>query len=207
MATATKPITLYLASQSPRRLALLKQLGLEPQLLLAEAEENTEALETIRPNELPIHYVRRVSKAKAAAAWQRLEKKQWAAAPILCADTIVALQGQILGKPQNTEHAFHILQQLSGRSHTVYTSVVLQLGQKKILQTTTRSLVTFANLQTQDIKNYIASGEPMDKAGAYGIQGLAAQFITRIAGSYTGIIGLPLYETKQLLNQVSLSTV
>ncbi len=207
MATKTKPITLYLASQSPRRLALLKQLGLEPQLLLAEPEENIEALETVLPNELPIHYVRRVSKAKAAAAWQRLEKKQWTAAPIVCADTTVALQRQILGKPQNAEQAFHILQQLSGRSHVVYTSVVVQLGPKTLLQSTTRSQVTFANLQTQDIKNYIASGEPMDKAGAYGIQGVAAQFITRIVGSYTGIIGLPLYETKQLLNQAGLSTV
>jgi septum formation protein len=207
VATTLKSITLYLASQSPRRLELIRQLGIEPRLLLADSEENIEALEDIQANELPIHYVKRVAKAKAAAAWQRLEKKQLLPAPILCADTTVALEQEILGKPQSAEHAFDLLQQLSGRSHVVYTSVVLQLSSKSFLQKTTRSHVTFALLKPEDIKNYIASGEPMDKAGAYGIQGLAAQFVRHIAGSYTGIIGLPLYETKQLLNQAGLFSV
>lgn len=196
------PTRLYLASQSPRRLQLLAQLGVTPELLLPDDSEDAEALERVRPGESPSAYVRRVTAAKGHAAWQRMLQRNLPPAPILVADTTVALGAQILGKPGTAEVARHMLTQLSGQWHRVLTSVRLQTGPNKTgTQTTTRSDVLFAPLSAARIDDYIASKEPLDKAGAYAIQGGAASFVVRLRGSYTGIIGLPLHETRLLLQQ------
>lgn len=193
---------LYLGSQSPRRLQLLGQLDIQPALLLPDASEDAESLEAPLPSEAPSHYVRRVTAAKGAAAWTRLVKRGLPFAPILVADTTVALNGEIFGKPGHADTAARMLQQLSGQWHQVYTSIRLQTGPgRKGLQTTVRSDVLFAELDARRIQAYVASGEPLDKAGAYAIQGGASSFVVRIRGSYTGIIGLPLHETRLLLQK------
>lgn len=193
---------LYLASQSPRRLQLLGQLGIQPALLLPDAEEDAEALETVKPGESPLAYVKRVTAAKGKAAWTRLEKRALPPAPILVADTTVALGQVILGKPGNAATALEMLRQLSGHWHRVLTSVRLQTGPgQQAMQITSCSDVLFASLSERQIQGYVDTGEPLDKAGAYAIQGGAAPFVVRIRGSYTGIIGLPLHETGLMLQQ------
>lgn len=261
---------IYLASRSPRRLELLKQIGItEVRLLLDEDEGRAEELEAIRPKESPTNYVERVARAKAEAAWQRLQELQrqdflaemtgspvaeiaattapatatsvagatsngtvtpdspsaasaaaaspapgklpksagaatgrnWPPAPLLAADTTVAVGGRILGKPTDEEDARRILKLLSGRSHRVLSSVVVVSPRGKVRQRTQVSRVRFRRLTDEDITAYIASGEPFGKAGAYGIQGLAARFVKKIEGSYSSIMGLPLYETATLLKK------
>ena len=260
---------IYLASRSPRRLELLKQIGItEVRLLLDEDEGRAEELEAIRPKESPTNYVERVARAKAEAAWQRLQELQrqdflaemagspvaeiaattapatataagatsngtaasdspsatpatgaspapgklpksagaatgrnWPPAPLLAADTTVAVGGRILGKPTDEEDARRILKLLSGRSHRVLSSVVVVSPRGKVRQRTQVSRVRFRRLTDEDITAYIASGEPFGKAGAYGIQGLAACFVKKIEGSYSSIMGLPLYETATLLKK------
>lgn len=261
---------IYLASRSPRRLELLKQIGItEVRLLLEEDESKAEELETIRPKESPTNYVERVARAKAEAAWQRLQELQrqdflaemagspvaeiaataaaaaagtassgtassnnpsgtpaataspaarpapgrlptgtgaatspnWPPTPLLAADTTVAVGGRILGKPTDEEDARRILKLLSGRSHRVLSSVVVVSPRGKVRQRTQVSRVRFRRLTDEDIAAYIASGEPFGKAGAYGIQGLAARFVKKIEGSYSSIMGLPLYETATLLKK------
>lgn len=193
---------IYLASQSPRRLQLLAQLGIEPTLLLAGDDEDAEALEATRPGESAAAYVRRVTAAKGKAAWKRLERRGLPPAPVLVADTTVTLNGEILGKPGHPDIAEHMLRTLSGRWHQVLTSVRLQTGPGTAAkQVTTRSDVLFADLSEAQIQRYVATGEPLDKAGGYAIQGGAAAFVVRIRGSYTGIIGLPLHETGLVLQQ------
>ena len=266
---------IYLASRSPRRLELLKQIGItEVRLLLDEDEDRAEELEAIRPKESPTNYVERVARAKAEAAWQRLQELQrqdflaemagspvaeiaattapataaaagatsngtaasdspsttpatatspatrpapgrlpksagaatgrnWPPAPLLAADTTVAVGGRILGKPTDEEDARRILKLLSGRSHRVLSSVVVVSPRGKVRQRTQVSRVRFRRLTDEDITAYIASGEPFGKAGAYGIQGLAARFVKKIEGSYSSIMGLPLYETATLLKKAS----
>lgn len=269
---------IYLASRSPRRLELLKQIGItEVRLLLDEDEGRAEELEAIRPKESPTNYVERVARAKAEAAWQRLQELQrqdflaqmagspvaeiaattapatapatataagatsngtaasdspsatpatgaspatrpapgrlpkgaaatgrnWPAAPLLAADTTVAVGGRILGKPTDEEDARRILKLLSGRSHRVLSSVVVVSPRGKVRQRTQVSRVRFRRLTDEDITAYIASGEPFGKAGAYGIQGLAARFVKKIEGSYSSIMGLPLYETAALLKKAA----
>ena len=263
---------IYLASRSPRRLELLKQIGItEVRLLLDEDEGRAEELEAIRPKESPTNYVERVARAKAEAAWQRLQELQrqdflaemtgspvaeiaattapatatsvagatsngtvtpdspsaasaaaaspapgklpksagaatgrnWPPAPLLAADTTVAVGGRILGKPTDEEDARRILKLLSGRSHRVLSSVVVVSPRGKVRQRTQVSRVRFRRLTDEDITAYIASGEPFGKAGAYGIQGLAARFVKKIEGSYSSIMGLPLYETAALLKKAS----
>ena len=263
---------IYLASRSPRRLELLKQIGItEVRLLLDEDEGRAEELEAIRPKESPTNYVERVARAKAEAAWQRLQELQrqdflaemtgspvaeiaattapatatsvagatsngtvtpdspsaasaaaaspapgklpksagaatgrnWPPAPLLAADTTVAVGGRILGKPTDEEDARRILKLLSGRSHRVLSSVVVVSPRGKVRQRTQVSRVRFRRLTDEDITAYIASGEPFGKAGAYGIQGLAACFVKKIEGSYSSIMGLPLYETAALLKKAS----
>ena len=267
---------IYLASRSPRRLELLKQIGItEVRLLLDEDEARAEELEAIRPKESPTNYVERVARAKAEAAWQRLQELQrqdflaemtgspvaeiaattapatatsvagatsngtvtpdspstapaaaaspatrpapgrlpksagaatgrnWPPAPLLAADTTVAVGGRILGKPTDEEDARRILKLLSGRSHRVLSSVVVVSPRGKVRQRTQVSRVRFRRLTDEDITAYIASGEPFGKAGAYGIQGLAARFVKKIEGSYSSIMGLPLYETAALLKKAS----
>lgn len=194
----------WLASQSPRRKELLARLGVRTQALIADERldipEDVEALEQARPGEDPSHYVERVVSAKLAAAQARLLRRGWPAAPILVADTTVAIGGQILGKPANALEATATLQALSGRTHRVLTAVaVARPGHDKILRATSVSRVRFARLTQRQIERYVATGEPMDKAGAYGLQGSAGAFVREIRGSDSGVIGLPLYETARLL--------
>ncbi len=198
---------IYLASQSPRRRQLLEQIGVRCELLLADAAEDAEALEAERPGEMPLAYVQRVTRAKLLAAQQRLLQRGLPLAPILCSDTTVALGRRIHGKPRDAADAASILQQLSGRTHRVITAVAVGVtsssGTAEQLAVST-SRVTFAQLDAATIERYIASGEPFGKAGAYAIQGAAGAWVKRIDGSYTGIMGLPLFETAELLRAVGL---
>ncbi|HEX5806634.1 MAG TPA: Maf family protein [Macromonas sp.] len=188
----------YLASQSPRRLQLLQQWGVHCELLLPDADEDAEALEKVKPNEVPARYVQRVTRHKLDAAVQRLQRRGLEPGPVLCADTTVALGRDILGKPASKAEAVRMLQALSGQKHQVLTAVaVAQQGQ--VWQGLSRSTVQFAELGTAQIRRYVDSGEPMGKAGAYGIQGKAGLWIEKISGSYTGIMGLPAHETAQVL--------
>jgi septum formation protein len=191
----------YLASQSPRRRQLLEQIGVQYELLLATSEEDAESLEVVLPNEAPLTYVKRVTQLKLEAAVQRMKQRGLANAPVLCADTTVALGRSILGKPENAADALRILKMLSGQTHRVLTAVALASGRKRV-SAVSISQVTFAPMTLAEMKNYIATGEPMGKAGAYGVQGAAAAYISQIKGSYTGIMGLPLHETAQLLKQI-----
>jgi septum formation protein len=191
----------YLASQSPRRRQLLEQIGVSYELLLATPEEDAESLEVVLPNEAPLTYVKRVTQLKLEAAVQRMKQRGLPNAPVLCADTTVALGRSILGKPENAADALRILKMLSGQTHRVLTAVALASGRKRV-SAVSISQVTFSPMSLAEMKNYIATGEPMGKAGAYGVQGAAAAYISQIKGSYTGIMGLPLNETAQLLKQL-----
>ncbi len=188
----------YLASQSPRRQQLLGQIGARFELLLPDADEDAEALEATRPGEAPAAYVQRVTRAKLAAARQRLRRRGLPPAPVLCADTTVALGRAILGKPADAAEAGAMLQRLSGRAHRVYTAVAVHDG-RRIHAALSDSRVHVAALPPAVQAAYVASGEPMGKAGAYAIQGALAGWIGRIDGSHSGIMGLPLFETTQLL--------
>jgi septum formation protein len=188
----------YLASQSPRRRQLLAQIGVGVEMLLPRAHEDAEALEDERPGELPEHYVERVTLAKLVAARVRLAASGLPPAPILCADTTVALGRRILGKPRDAADAAATLGALSGRTHRVITAVAVAAG-RRTLRAVSSSRVRFAALSATDIERYVASGEPFGKAGAYAIQGRIAAWVQRVDGSYSGIMGLPLHETAQLL--------
>ena len=189
----------YLASQSPRRRQLLEQIGVRHELLLADAaEEDAEALEAERHGELPLAYVRRVTQAKLDAAQARLQRRGLPAAPVLCSDTTVALGRRIYGKPLDAADALDTLRELSGRTHRVITAVAVGLGEVQRLAVS-ESRVSFAEMDEAALERYVAGGEPFGKAGAYAIQGAASVWVSRIAGSYSGIMGLPLYETAQLL--------
>ena len=190
----------YLASQSQRRRDLLDQIGVRHELLLAHADEDVEALEAERAGESPSEYVERVTRAKLAAARERLRIRCLAPAPIVCADTTVALRRRILGKPRDHAEAAETLRLLSGRTHRVITAVAVGLGASEWFAVS-RSSVRFGVIESQDIARYVASGEPFGKAGAYAIQSGAAAWIERVEGSYSGIMGLPLYETAHLLRQ------
>ena len=191
---------IYLASQSPRRRQLLEQLGVAYQMLLPDADEDAEALEQVRPNEAPAVYVQRVTQLKLDAALQRLHRRGLPVAPVLCSDTTVAMGRVIFGKPTDPADAAAMLAQLAGRNHRVLTAVAVGLGPRRE-QVLSRSQVSFAPLGADEIEAYVSTGEPMGKAGAYGVQGRAAAFIAHISGSYSGIMGLPLYETAQLLRR------
>ncbi|WPB55218.1 Maf family protein [Xylophilus sp. GOD-11R] len=195
----TKPTFLYLASQSPRRSQLLDQLGVAHRVLTACAdEEDAEALEQVLPGEAPRTYVQRVTALKLDAAVQRLARRGLPSAPILCADTTVAAGRSILGKPVDARDAARMLGELAGGTHRVLTAVAVQSGKRR-WQALSESRVTFAPMTAAQIRRYVDGGEPMGKAGAYGIQGSAAAFIEQISGSYTGIMGLPLFESAGLL--------
>jgi septum formation protein len=189
---------IYLASQSPRRAQLLEQLGLSFKRLLPDPAEDAEALEVVRGAEAPATYVKRVTRLKLQAAVARMQRQGLPAAPVLCSDTTVALGRSILGKPENDADAIRILTLLSGATHRVLTAVAVQHGTKTV-EALSISNVTFAAMTRSQIKAYVASGEPMGKAGAYAVQGRAALHIARINGSYSGIMGLPLHETSLLL--------
>jgi septum formation protein len=203
--TAPQP-WVYLASQSPRRRQLLEQWGVRCELLLPDPHEDAEALEVVRAGEVPARYVRRVTRLKLQAAVGRCRARGLPPGPVLCADTTVALDGQILGKPGSAEEAVEMLQRLSGRRHQVLTAVAVA-GEGGHHEALSRSEVSFAALTPEEIRRYVATGEPMGKAGAYGIQGLAGLWIRRIGGSYTGIMGLPAYETAQVLAAAGLPLI
>jgi septum formation protein len=194
---------IYLASQSPRRRELLTQWGVAHELLLPDADEDAEALEAVKPNEAPAAYVQRVTALKLEAAMARLKRRGLPPAPVLCADTTVALGRRILGKPADAAEARRMLAELSGRAHRVLTAVAVGKGGRRWAALST-STVTFDTLTPTQIRRYVAGGEPMGKAGAYAIQGHAGLWVRRIHGSHTGIIGLPAFETAQLLRAAGL---
>ncbi len=196
----TRHSFVYLASQSPRRKQLLEQLGVKFELLLPDASEDAEALEVVRPNEKPRTYVQRVTALKLEAALQRLKNRGLTPAPVLCSDTTVAIGNTIFGKPDNAEHAKEMLRQLSGQTHRVLTAVSIGTMRKQS-RVLSISQVRFADLSKQDIDRYVASQEPLGKAGSYAIQGKAAAFISHISGNYSGIMGLPMFETAHLLRE------
>ena len=190
------PNTIYLASASPRRREILVSLGFQPVLLTAETDE------TALPGEAVADYVVRMARQKNAAARQLAAQRGLALAqPLLSADTVVALDNAILGKPRDAAHARELLESLSGREHQVWTAVCVSLG-GQTLEAAQRSDVRFKELSAQEIAAYIASGEPLDKAGAYGIQGIGGVFVAHLSGSFSGVMGLPVFETVQLLRQL-----
>jgi septum formation protein len=189
---------IYLASASPRRKELLKQIGVSFKMLLPSDEENIEALESVHGGESSRHYVMRVAALKAGSGLVRLRSRGLADAPLLAADTTVVLGRQILGKPADRNAAEAMLTALSGRTHRVLTAVAVAHG-KRLDLALNESRVTMRALSAKDISRYVDTKEPFGKAGAYGIQGRAATFVTRVVGSHSGIVGLPLAETAQLL--------
>jgi septum formation protein len=191
----------YLASQSPRRRQLLEQLNVPYELLLPGPEEDSEALEAVLHQELPDAYVQRVTGLKLDAAILRMKRRGLAVAPVLCSDTTVALGREILGKPVDSADAARILTRLSGNTHRVLTAIAVQAGESRH-HALSVSRVRFAPMTEAQINRYVASGEPMGKAGAYGVQGRAAGHIEHISGSYSGIMGLPAFETAQLLCEI-----
>ena len=198
---------IYLASRSPRRRELLQQIGVrfEPLLLREGARRDPETTEDVHPGEQPDDYVRRVAEMKSRAAWEHvLKRRGLQPRPVLAADTTVALAGGILGKPADREDAARMLRLLSGAQHRVLTAVALRFEDRFALAVSV-SLVTIAALDAARIAAYVASGEPFDKAGGYGIQGRAGAFVERLEGSYTGVMGLPLCETARLLREFGLT--
>nr|WP_175799493.1 Maf family protein [Burkholderia anthina] len=192
--------TLYLASQSPRRQELLQQIGVRFELLLPRPDEDAEALETELPGEAADAYVQRVTVAKAEAARARLVASGKPAAPVLVADTTVTIDGAILGKPADADDALAMLTRLAGRDHQVLTAVAVIGADGALLPPAlSRSSVRFAAAPRDAFERYVETREPFGKAGAYAIQGRAAEFIERIDGSHSGIMGLPLFETAALL--------
>lgn len=208
-ATALGPVKapftfIYLASQSPRRLDLLTQWGVRCETLLPSPDEDAEALEAVWSGDSPRRYVQRVTRLKLQASLARLARRGLPLAPVLCADTTVALGRHILGKPNDAAHAQAMLEQLAGQTHRVLTAVAVGRlgaagGTTETWQALSESRVTFDALSAEAIARYVATGEPMGKAGAYGIQGRAALWVSRIAGSYSGIMGLPAFETATVL--------
>ena len=198
--------SIYLASRSPRRRELLGHIGVKFHLLLfrnrpgAAPDVDEEPL----ADEEPRDYVMRVARAKAAAGWQRMLERNLPRAPVLAADTTVALAGRIFGKPANRQEAEAMLAELSGQRHEVLTAVVVQFDDH-VESALSASEVQFRALTPEEIRDYVATGESDDKAGAYAIQGRAALFVSEIRGSQSGIVGLPLYETAQLLQRMGAS--
>jgi len=189
---------IYLASASPRRSALLAQIGVEHQVRAVDVDEQ------ILPGETPAQYVTRLAIAKAQTLWSRLvdvEGGNPEGVAVLGCDTSVAIGNEILGKPRDRAHGREMLEQLSGRTHQVYTAVALRTAAGCDSRLSI-SDVTVRTLTMDEIDAYWLTGEPVDKAGGYGIQGAAALFIERISGSYSGIVGLPLYETGELLKMI-----
>lgn len=187
---------IYLGSNSPRRFQLLQQLGLSVEVLKGEIDE------TVGENETASDYVLRMAISKNQQIRYLFPNKR--KYPLLTADTCIAFNNQILGKPHTEEEAFAMLSMLSGNTHHVLTAICVStpIKQHYCLQS---SEVIFKSLSTEEIHSYIASGEPFDKAGAYAIQGLAASFIRHLSGSYSGVMGLPLFETSELLKKFSIS--
>jgi len=194
------PPKIYLASRSPRRRELLKQIGVAFEVLVLRDHpgRSVDVDESQRSGEIPDDYVRRVCRMKAEAGWEKVLQRRLRQFPVLAADTVVCVEDVILGKPPDPSHAIKMLRLLSGREHRVLTAVALKVADRLEL-VVSESRVRFAEVSQADIEAYVASGEASDKAGAYAIQGRAGAFITELHGSYSGVMGLPLYETTRLL--------
>ncbi len=198
------PNIIYLASKSPRRRELLKQIGVQFELLLMrELAPRIDIDESPRIGESAHAYVERVVKVKAAIALKVLRERKLTPRPVLTADTTVTFDGEILGKPEDRDDAVRMLKRLSGETHQVLTAVMITTSDGDFTALTT-SFVTFAPIGEEEIRRYVDTGEPMDKAGAYGVQGRAARFIAKLSGSYSGVVGLPLFETTGLLRQAGI---
>jgi septum formation protein len=197
---------LYLASKSPRRAALLAQLAIEfePLLLREASGRERDVLEEALDAEPAAHYVERMARTKAQIGWQRMQNRKLAERPVLGADTDVVLDGDVFGKPRHADDAVRMLKRLSGRTHQVLTAVALRYRDRTEVDVSV-SKVTLRRLGAAEIERYVATGEPLDKAGAYAVQGRAAAFIARLEGSYTGVVGLPLYETATLLARIGVT--
>jgi septum formation protein len=192
----------YLASRSLRRRELLKQIGVNFELLLLRETppRGVDIDETPLPNESPSDYACRIAKAKAEAGWIQLIQRRIPLLPVLAADTVVSLKGRIFGKPENSAHAEEMLTALSGQTHEVLTAVAMtELDRVRVHLSTTS--VQFRDISKREIRAYLAVNEAHDKAGAYAIQGVAAIFIAKISGSYSSVMGLPLFETARLLEE------
>jgi len=195
---------IYLASRSPRRRELLSQIGVRFHLLLFRSRpgEGPDVEEMSMPSEKPDLYVERMARAKAEAGWRRMLQRNLPFAPVLAADTTVALDGKIYEKPVDRREAFEMLESLSGHTHEVLTAVALKQDDW-VESALSRSEVRFKTLSAREIEQYVATGESDDKAGAYAIQGRAARFVIELRGSYSGVMGLPLYETAELLERLA----
>ena len=193
---------IYLASRSARRRDLLKQMGVNFEMLLLRegAGRDADFDESPISNELPRDYVVRVARLKAEAGWLRLEQRRLMRHPVLSGDTTVAFNDTILAKPKDREDAVAMLKELSGTVHLVYTAVAVKFHES-LREALSVTEVRLRELSDDEIRRYVATGDPMDKAGAYGIQGKASMFIESINGSYSGVVGLPIFETSQLLSQ------
>ncbi|PSJ18504.1 Maf family protein [Nitrosomonas supralitoralis] len=196
---------IYLASRSPRRRELLSQIGVRFNLLLMRETSGRTIDIDERPleTETPADYIYRITQLKANESWKRLLQRRLPIAPVLVADTIVTIDGCILGKPRDKMHAEDMLRNLSGRSHQVLTTIGVGIKDNIQLKLST-STVRFREISEHEIRRYLENNNILDKAGAYAIQGMAATFIVEISGSYSGIMGLPLYETAQLLEEVGI---
>ena len=204
----TERPSIYLASKSPRRQELLRQLGIEfTELLLREAVgRRRDIVEAPRKGESPIEYIKRVARTKAAVGWHQMGRRGLAPKPVLAADTEVVLDGTVLGKPKDAMSAVDMLRRLSGQTHEVSTAVAIRWN-TQILIAVSLSRVTFRALIDDEIERYVATGEPFDKAGAYAIQGRAAAFVSHLEGSYSGVMGLPLFETAEILAKIGLQVL
>lgn len=195
--------SIYLASKSSRREALLAQLGIDfaPLLLREAAGRARDVVEEVRDGEPPLHYVERIARTKALVGAQQMHRRKLPPRPVLGADTEVVLDGVVFGKPRDAADAVRMLEALSGRTHEVLTAVAV-CWNDEIGAEISASSVTLGNIARADIDRYVATGEPFDKAGGYAVQGRAAAFVRRIDGSYSGVMGLPLYETATLLARI-----
>jgi septum formation protein len=194
---------IYLASRSPRRQELLRQIGVDFELLRLRSApgRHLDVVEETRDGEPPLHYVERIARTKAGVGWNRMMERGLPPRPVLGADTEVVLDDAVFGKPADADAAFRMLERLSGRRHDVISAIALR-WQDDVEVALSVTHVTMRRLTAGEIKHYVATGEPVDKAGGYAIQGLAAAFITRIDGSYSGVMGLPLAETAAALGRI-----
>ena len=196
---------IYLASRSPRRRELLRQIGVKFNLLLMRETLGRPIDIDEEPliDEVPTDYIYRIVRSKANEGRRRITQRKLPLLPVLVADTMVTLDGCILGKPRSIEHAEEILTSLSGRSHQVLTAIAIGVRDDVHVRLSA-STVRFREISEREVRKYLANNNVLDKAGAYAIQGLAAAFIVEISGSYSGIMGLPLYETAQLLEEIGI---
>ena len=198
MLLKTQPPSIYLASRSPRRAELLKQMGVLFSVVRADIDETPHAMERSDA------YVKRLAIEKAQAGYALVLQKAWFEMPVLAADTTVSIDGEILGKPQDDEDAYRMLSLMSGRWHEVHTGIAVAHAGHVAMEISS-TMVQMDDLSDAVMRAYIASGESKDKAGAYGIQGIAGSLIKRIEGSYSGVMGLPVYETAKLLKQAGIA--